>query len=189
MLGAWKRGWWVSLIIAVFAIVLGLAAILAPIATIAAWVLVWALFVIVGGIVGIISAFVTRKGNRGWWLELIWGLLGVLVGGYILMHPSVGALILVILVGIWAIIGGVVDIVRGFQLRGLLQGWGWMLASGACWIVLGLLFIAAPEMAATITTQIIGIFIMLLGIVSVISLGFLRRDLNRLDAQTLLAAM
>jgi uncharacterized membrane protein HdeD (DUF308 family) len=75
------------------------------------------LFLIVG-IFWIIEAFVAREVNELWWLGLIAGILMVMLafytGGQFFIEK---AYLLLIFAGIWALMAGVTDIVRAFQIR------------------------------------------------------------------------
>ncbi|HEX2780471.1 MAG TPA: DUF308 domain-containing protein [Gemmatimonadaceae bacterium] len=68
--------------------------------------------------------------QRAWWSLVLRGLLGIAVGVIILWRPldSIAAFALVI--AIWALISGIVQIVHAFDLRGLFSQWWAMLISG-----------------------------------------------------------
>jgi uncharacterized membrane protein HdeD (DUF308 family) len=75
------------------------------------------LFLLVG-ISWIIEAFVSMDINPLWWLTLIAGILTVILGFYtggaFFIHK---AFILLVFAGIWALMNGITDIVRAFQIR------------------------------------------------------------------------
>jgi uncharacterized membrane protein HdeD (DUF308 family) len=75
------------------------------------------LFLIVG-IFWIIEAFAAREVNDLWWLGLVSGILMVILafytGGQFFIEK---AYLLLIFAGIWALMTGVTDIVRAFQIR------------------------------------------------------------------------
>ncbi len=75
------------------------------------------LFVLVG-IFWIIEAFVSMEVNELWWLGLIAGImmviLGFYTGGAFFIEK---AYVLLVFAGIWALLAGVTDIVRAFQIR------------------------------------------------------------------------
>lgn len=68
--------------------------------------------------------------NRAKWALIIRGLFGVLLGIFIITRPfdSVAALALVI--AIWALVDGIVHIVRAFELRTVAPHWWVLLLSG-----------------------------------------------------------
>lgn len=71
-----------------------------------------------------------RATHRGWWALVLRGLLGIAVGVLIFMRPldSIAALALVI--AWWALVIGIVDIVRAFELRPMAQYWWILLLAG-----------------------------------------------------------
>jgi uncharacterized membrane protein HdeD (DUF308 family) len=79
------------------------------------------LFLVVG-VWWTIQAFVEREQSDLWWLGLISGILMVILAfwtsGQFLMHR---VYTLLIIAGIWALMHGITDIVRAFQVRKLQQ--------------------------------------------------------------------
>ena len=73
---------------------------------------------------------VKRTIHRGWWVLVLRGLLGVAVGVLIIARPldSVAAFALVI--ALWALFTGLMDIVRAFELRPIMQQWWILLLAG-----------------------------------------------------------
>ncbi|MET0762438.1 MAG: DUF308 domain-containing protein, partial [Thermoleophilaceae bacterium] len=66
------------------------------------------------------QAFMTRDANELWWLGLIAGILMVVLAfwtaGQFFIEKSY---VLLVFAGIWALMQGVTDIVRAFQIRKL----------------------------------------------------------------------
>ena len=75
------------------------------------------LFLLVG-VFWIIEAFAAREVNEIWWLGLVAGILMVVLafytGGQFFIEK---AYVLLVFAGIWALMQGVTDIVRAFQIR------------------------------------------------------------------------
>jgi uncharacterized membrane protein HdeD (DUF308 family) len=75
------------------------------------------LFLLVG-VFWIIEAFAAKDVNELWWLGLVSGILMVILafytGGQFFIEK---AYVLLVFAGIWALLNGVTDIVRAFQLR------------------------------------------------------------------------
>ena len=72
------------------------------------------------GVWWLIRAFVEREVNPLWWLGLISGILMLILAfwtsGQFFIEK---AYTLLIFAGIWALMSGIIDIVRAFQIRGL----------------------------------------------------------------------
>ena len=75
----------------------------------------WAIFT---GIFEIVAGIRLRKTIANEWLFLLMGILSVVFGFFILWAPAVGALAIVIWIGAYAFIFGVLMVVLAFRLRG-----------------------------------------------------------------------
>jgi uncharacterized membrane protein HdeD (DUF308 family) len=109
----------------------GIAGIAAGILTflwpgITALVLLWLIagWAIVTGVLEIVAAIRLRREIQGEWMLAVSGVLSVLFGVLLLAWPAVGALSLVLLIGIYAIVFGVVLIALGLRLRRVHQETG-----------------------------------------------------------------
>ena len=76
---------------------------------------------IVTGVFEIAAAIQMRKEIKGEWLLILSGIASILFGAALLWNPVVGALVMVWLIGAYAIVFGVLMIALGFKLRGLDQ--------------------------------------------------------------------
>jgi uncharacterized membrane protein HdeD (DUF308 family) len=100
--------------------VAGVIALISPENTFAALADVLGFLFLIVGIFWIIQAFATKEVNELWWLGLISGILMVILafwtGGQLFIEK---AYVLLVFAGIWALLQGVTDIVRAFQIRKL----------------------------------------------------------------------
>lgn len=109
----------------VFAIVCGVLALGAGIATIV-WpgptLVVLSVFVawylLIRGIFEVVIAL-TNTHVHGWWLGLVSGVIGIALGAWAIGNPDRSVLLLVTIIGVWAIVKGVVDLVSAFRFRDL----------------------------------------------------------------------
>ena len=79
----------------------------------------WAIFT---GVLEVVMAISLRREIENEWLMVLSGVLSVLFGLILAVLPGVGLLSLVWLVGIYALVFGIVLIVLGFRVRGYRQG-------------------------------------------------------------------
>jgi uncharacterized membrane protein HdeD (DUF308 family) len=114
--GLCKRSWWVFLIGGIAAVVFGIIAFLNPPAALLVIALFFAAAVLVDGVVNVWGA-VTNREKDGWWILLLLGVLGVLVGGYALFNPPVAIGAFVYLVAFMAIFLGVFTLLLGYRIR------------------------------------------------------------------------
>jgi uncharacterized membrane protein HdeD (DUF308 family) len=109
--------WWAF---GVLLLVGGVITLITPENTFAALADILGFIFLVIGVFWIIDAFVMRGANPLWWLGLISGILLVILAfwtdGQFFIDK---AYLLLVFAGIWALLHGVTDIVRGFQLHSL----------------------------------------------------------------------
>src|SRR5262249_50224663 len=108
--------WWLAIV--------GIAGVLAGVLTFG-WpgltaqilLLMIACWALVIGVMQIWGAIQLRKGSEGAGLVVVSGLLGIALGGILLAPPGIGALAVVWMIGVYAIIDGVDYIALAFKLR------------------------------------------------------------------------
>jgi uncharacterized membrane protein HdeD (DUF308 family) len=117
-----RRSGWSVAIMGILGIVLGIAAFVWPNATalsILALVAIWAILM---GIFQVVAAVRLRREIEGELLLAIGGLLSTAFGVYLLINPRDGLVSLVWLVGFWAVLFGITNVVLAFRLRALHHG-------------------------------------------------------------------
>jgi uncharacterized membrane protein HdeD (DUF308 family) len=109
-------GWHVAQ--GVVSVIAGLVALFWPGLTVLAFVLIIGLWSIVLGVTEIVEAFQARKlGSSSWVWLLIGGIVGIIFGIVLIASPAAGALALLWVIGVFALVLGVVQIVWAFRLR------------------------------------------------------------------------
>ena len=128
-------GW--SIALGILMILAGMLAIIFPLigGVVAVYVVAWT--AIFNGAALIVYGFRAHSGGRTV-LEIVLGLLYIVAGVYILMHPAGGLLALTLIIACFLLIYGVFALVLAFQLRPI-SGWGWVLFDAIVTILLGAL--------------------------------------------------
>ncbi|MDT0327092.1 HdeD family acid-resistance protein [Nocardiopsis lambiniae] len=103
---------------AVLSGLVGLIALIWPVAAVIALVFVIGLWAIITGVAEIVTAVRLRAHISSEWLLIFAGALSIVFGLLLWFWPLVGAQAIVFVVGVYAVIFGVVMIVAGFRLRG-----------------------------------------------------------------------
>src|SRR5271165_2624981 len=128
-------GW--SITLAILMILAGILAISAPLyaGVVITFVVAWT--AIFNGGFQLVYGFRAQTGGR-MVLEILLGLLYIVAGVYILMHPQRGLLALTLIIACFLLVYGVFALVLAFQLRPI-SGWGWVLFDAIVTILLGAL--------------------------------------------------
>lgn len=115
--------------------ILGWVAIGASCFATLATVVVFGMLLLVGGLFQVVAAFWGRSG-RGFFLQLLAGVLYLIVGVFMIDHPTETAMGLTLLVAAGLLIGGILRIVLSLFER--FDGWPWTLFSGGVAVILGM---------------------------------------------------
>lgn len=75
--------------------------------------------------------------RRAWWSLVLRGLLALALGVFILWRPMESIASFALVIAIWAVFGGAVQIVHAIDLRALFQGWWVMLLNGLVSVAFG----------------------------------------------------
>ncbi|MFT3975229.1 MAG: HdeD family acid-resistance protein [Amaricoccus sp.] len=113
--GAGSRGW--LLLVGLLGIAAGIFAFVWPVGTAGVLLLFIAAWAIATGILQIWGAIRLRKEIEGEWLLIVSGVISILFGLVLVMQPLAGALAVVWMIAIFAIIFGIDHILLAFKLR------------------------------------------------------------------------
>ena len=167
VLPALARHWWVFLLRGLVGVAFGLVAFFYPVATLYTFIVFYAVFSIVDGVFAFLSA--VRQENMGarWWLGLI-GILSVVAGLAAYLWPGFTAVALLTLIGIWALVNGVVEIVGAIRLRAEIDNEWLLLIHGILSALFGLIVLARPSGGALALIWFIAAFALVSGLVLIV---------------------
>jgi uncharacterized membrane protein HdeD (DUF308 family) len=117
-----RRGadrWWLLLLQGIVGIAAGVVTWLWPGITAITLLFVIAAWALAGGALQVAAAIRLRKVITGEWLLALSGVLSIALGVLLVAFPGPGALALVIWIGAYAFVFGILLMVLGFKLRGL----------------------------------------------------------------------
>jgi uncharacterized membrane protein HdeD (DUF308 family) len=111
--------WWAVLLEGVVGVVIGLLTFFWP--NITALVLLYfiAAWALITGIFEIVAAIQLRRVITGEWMYILGGLLSIVFGLLLFVFPGAGAVSVIWMIGIYAVIFGISEIIFAFRLRGL----------------------------------------------------------------------
>jgi uncharacterized membrane protein HdeD (DUF308 family) len=111
------RGW--NIAIGVIEMLVGIAFLSWPnvgLYTLAIFIGAW---VTVSGVFEVVGAIAHRRDVNAWWLFLVVGIIEIALGIVMLDRPSLTLAIAITVVGIWALVAGVFQIVTSFEVKHL----------------------------------------------------------------------
>src|SRR5258705_1506736 len=136
-----KRHWWVPVLRGVAAIIFGVIAFTHPVMAAATLVLFFGAWVLIDGIFRIVGAIGHRDSNPDLGFNLIFGILGCIVGLLSFHAPAITALALVVYIAAWALMIGATEIALAIKMRREIKGEWFLILIGLGSIVFaGLLF-------------------------------------------------
>jgi len=162
-----SQNWWLFLLQGVLSIVLGVLLLVWPGHALAVLILFIGLLALFNGIVAVFAA-IGAEGVRppgGW--RLTQGIVGIVAGLAILRWPGVTALVALFLVGTWAIVTGIVEIVGAIIGRSEIPS-AWLVAlAGVVSLLFGIAMFAWPTVQALVALiYVVGIYAIVYGLFS-----------------------
>ncbi|MGB3345175.1 MAG: HdeD family acid-resistance protein [Aequorivita sp.] len=139
------KNWWLSLILGVLFILLGIWVIRTPLASYISLSMLFSVFIFISGIFGIVFSISNRKEMEGWGWHLTGGILDLMIGSLLVLHPAITMTILPFFVGFWILFRGVFGIGLSFQLRSFgVPNWGLLLVFGILTVLFSFLLLLNP---------------------------------------------
>lgn len=174
------QNWWAIAIRGVLGILFGIIAFAYTGVTILSLVLVFAAYALVDGVFAVIAAVrAARRHDRWGWLTFE-GIAGILTAAIAVAVPGITVLAFVLLVAVWAVVTGVLEIGAAFRLN-MEHGRVWLALGGAASIVFGVLMFIAPMAGAVVLTWWLGAYELVFG-VTLLVLAFRLRSRRLHDA-------
>lgn len=118
-----------------------------------------------------------RRYHRTWWALMLNGLLALAVGTFVLLSPLESVAALALVIALWALFAGLVDIVRAFELRPALDHWWLILISGLVDVGFGVLaLIFYPILSLTFAVVFVSWWLLVAGVLELYGAYRLRRS-------------
>ena len=113
--------WWAMLLEGMAGVVIGLLTFFWP--NITALVLLYSIaaWALITGIFEIVVAIQLRRVITGEWMLILGGLLSIIFGILLFVFPALGAVSVIWMIGIYAIVFGILEIVFAYRLHALLR--------------------------------------------------------------------
>ena len=164
-------GWLIARGIA--AIVFGILAFVWPGFTVLTLAIVWGAYAIVDGAFAFLYG--ARGGGKRRWTYVVVGLIGVIAGLVAFFWPGETAVVLVMIIGFWALATGVFEILYAIQYRHAISHPWAVGISGLLSAAVGFVFVMFPGAGALSLIWVIAAYAVLYGILMIVAAIQLRR--------------
>jgi uncharacterized membrane protein HdeD (DUF308 family) len=161
-----RRSGGVVVVVGALSIVAGILAVVYPDITLLALALIAGINLLLLGILGLVDA-VTSDDDAGGTRVLsgVLGLLGVIAGLVVMRRPGESLLAIILILGVWFIVSGLVDAIRALVVPG---DRAFRLLVAVADIVLGGLILALPDVSLKTMAILAGIAFIVRGIIAVL---------------------
>jgi uncharacterized membrane protein HdeD (DUF308 family) len=157
-----RRTWWVFLVGGLASLIFGVLAFVNPGIALLVLAMFFAASVLVDGVFSMAGA-IQHRDKDGWWIMLLIGLLGLLVGGYALLNPPVGILAFIYLVAFQAIMLGVFTAMLGYKVRQATRREWILYLTGGLSVLFGILVAANPAAGSLSIVYLIAAWAVVIG--------------------------
>ena len=156
--------WIIMLVGAAVTFVLGLILVIWPHATLTVVAVLLGIQLLVLGIIGLIAGFTSSgAGGAVRTVDVVLGLLGILVGLYLIRHLTVTVTLMAILLGLYWVMRGIVDLIVAV-LAGPVPGRWIKAVIGVISLAAGLIVLFKPNESLKFLLVVLGIYLMLYGL-------------------------
>jgi len=139
---------------------LGAACVFWPGITIGVVVLLFAVYCFTDAVAQIAHLFGSEDTGGQRVLMVVFAVIDVAAGVVAISYPGITAAVLVIVIGIWAIVGGTLEIAAAWGGAGS----GWFAVGGLLSVIAGILLIVWPGIGAFSLALVFGIYLLVYGI-------------------------
>jgi len=133
--GDLRRGWIWFVVLGVLQVILGIVALGSPLLIGLATAVFIGWLLLIGGVFEVGHGLLRRQW-RGFFLDLLTGILYVAIGFMVVANPGITLIALTLLISMFLIISGIFRTVTALSER--FPHWGWMLLNGIVSLVLGI---------------------------------------------------
>ena len=151
----------------VLALIVGIVAVSWPGVTVYALVVLFAVYAFMDALVQVVRAFSgVRVGAAN--ARILIALVDVAAGVVVIAYPNITAAVLVVIVAIWAIAFGVLELFAAFSAGETAGARAWFVIAGLISIAFGFVLVGRPDVGAVSLAMIYGIFSLAFGITAIV---------------------
>lgn len=168
-------------VLGVLLIIVGVLAMFSPVATFVSLSILFSISFLFAGGAETAFAFMNREYDK-WWLHLLFGILNIALGIYLIMNPTLSMITLALYVGFIVMLRAVQAIMFSFELKNSnTEGWGWLLASGIVGAFFATFLIINPFFAALSSSIYVATSLIIVGALTLFFVGQLKKVAKEID--------
>ena len=156
------RSWLAMLFRGVAAILFGVLAVAWPEISLFSLILIFAVYALADGTLSLVAAL--RAAVRPHWWLMLDGVVSLAAGVVAGLWPAPTTGELALTIGIWAMVGGVLEIAGAVALRRIIRNEWWLALSGVVSILFGTKMMFAPGPGALAQVWLIGAYAAAVGV-------------------------
>jgi uncharacterized membrane protein HdeD (DUF308 family) len=173
------RLWKLIMLQAVILLLAGVILLAYPETTLGVLFFIMGAYWLLDGILMTVKSIEIRKENSAWTLGLITGIIGMLAGLIVVLHPGFSSILttsfFVWFLGLAALIYGIGGLVTGIRMKKRSKAGSVMIIAGIFSIIFGIILLASPYSTFITIVQILATFTIIGGL----TLGYTAIDIRR----------
>jgi uncharacterized membrane protein HdeD (DUF308 family) len=174
MLAQLGRHWGWVLAFGIITLLAGIVVLAWPGATLLVIAVLFGVQLIIAGIFRFVAAFATEDASGGTRVLLaLLGVLSIIIGLWAVRHVLLTLLALIVLLGIFWVINGAIELFTALSHRGMPQR-GWTAAMGVLSVLAGIVVLIYPGESLLVLSIVLGIWLLVYGVMEMMAAFRLR---------------
>jgi|SRR5690348_4169633 uncharacterized membrane protein HdeD (DUF308 family) len=161
------RNWWALALRGALAVLFGIAAFLVPGLTVALLIALFGVYALIDGVLAIVAGVKAAEHHERFGSLLLRGILGIVAGLVAFVLPGATAIVLTLMIGVWAIVTGVLEVVAAVHLHRAHGEW-LLIANGVLSVLFGLFLVVVPAFGLLTLVWIIGGYAVVFGVIMLV---------------------
>lgn len=162
------KNWWISLLVGIIAVIVGIVCMLTPFTTFTAITLLFVFSFFAGGISEIVFAISNKDVINNWGWTLAMGIIDLLFAIFLLANLSIAPIMLCYFIAFWILIQSIWGIGMALDLQSIKNsGWGWILALSILSVFASIILLFQPAIAGLFAAYIISFGFIFYGILRI----------------------
>ncbi len=172
-----EQRWWLIALRGLFGGIFGIICIASPAIAAFSLLILFGAWSLVDGVFGLFTSYgAAKRGERWVWLA-VEAVASIIIGILVLTMPAISFVVLLLVIGIKALITGILLLLASVKLDGE-HGQGWLVIAGLVNLGFAALIFLAPVLGVKIIVWWIGIWSILFGL-ALIALGFKLKNFRK----------